>query len=122
MKRILSTILMMMTLLIIVRAQNPTDLNASIPMDPNVRTGKLPSNMTYYIMKNKKPEKRVELRLAVNFGSTQENDDQQGLAHFIEHMAFNGTKHFAKNDLVDYIESIGSKFGADLNAYTSFDE
>ena len=112
----------MMTLLIIVRAQNPTDLNASIPMDPNVRTGKLPSNMTYYIMKNKKPEKRVELRLAVNVGSTQENDDQQGLAHFTEHMAFNGTKHFAKNDLVDYIESIGSKFGADLNAYTSFDE
>lgn len=123
MKRILSTFLMMMmTLLIIVRAQNAADLNATIPMDPNVRTGKLPSNMTYYIMKNKKPEKRVELRLAVNVGSTQENDDQQGLAHFTEHMAFNGTKNFQKSELVDYIESIGSKFGADLNAYTSFDE
>lgn len=112
----------MITLFIIVKAQNATDLNTPIPMDPNVRTGKLPNNMTYYIMKNKKPEHRAEFRLAVNVGSTQENDNQQGLAHFTEHMAFNGTKHFAKNDLIDYIESIGSKFGADLNAYTSFDE
>src|SRR5665213_261375 len=122
MKKILSTILMMMTLLIVVSAQNQTMQDPNIPLDPNVRMGKLPDGMTYYIMKNAKPEHRVELRLAVNVGSTQENDDQQGLAHLTEHMAFNGTKHFAKNDLVDYIESIGSKFGADLNAYTSFDE
>ncbi len=98
------------------------DLNSPVPVDPAIKIGKLKNGMTYYIMKNSKPEHRAELRLAVNVGSTQENDDQMGLAHFTEHMAFNGTSHFAKNDLVDYIESIGSKFGADLNAYTSFDE
>jgi len=104
------------------QAQVSSDLNSPIPFDPNVRTGVLGNGMTYFIMKNAKPEHRAELRLAVNVGATQENDDQQGLAHFTEHMEFNGSKHFAKNDLVDYIESIGSKFGADLNAYTSFDE
>jgi len=98
------------------------DLNKPIPFDPLVRTGVLPNGMTYYIRKNVKPEKRVELRLAVNAGSMEENDDQQGLAHFNEHMAFNGTKHFARNDLINFLESSGVKFGADLNAYTSFDE
>jgi zinc protease len=94
----------------------------TIPMDPLVRTGKLPNGMTYYIRKNVKPEKRAELRLAVNAGAMEENDDQQGLAHLTEHMAFNGTKHFQKNDLINFLESSGVKFGADLNAYTSFDE
>jgi zinc protease len=93
-----------------------------LPLDPKVRTGVLPNGMKYYIRKNSKPEKRAELRLAVNAGSTYENDDQQGLAHFVEHMAFNGSKHFKKNDLVNYLEGIGTKFGPDLNAYTSFDE
>ena len=78
--------------------------------------------MTYYIRKNSKPEDRVELRLAVNAGSVLEDDDQQGLAHFVEHMAFNGTKNFAKNDLVKYLQSVGVKFGPEINAYTSFDE
>jgi zinc protease len=78
--------------------------------------------MTYYIRKNVKPENRAELRLALNAGSMQENDDQQGLAHFCEHMCFNGTKNFKKSELVDYLESIGTKFGPHLNAYTSFDE
>ena len=73
-------------------------------------------------MQNKKPEKRAELRLVVNAGSVLETDEQLGLAHFVEHMAFNGTTHFAKNDLVKYLQSIGVRFGADLNAYTSFDE
>src|ERR1039458_4780424 len=122
MKKFLSAFLMMMTLFLIVKAQSTTDLNANVPMDPNVRYSKLSNGMTYYIMRNTKPEHRAEFRLAVNVGSTQENDDQQGLAHFTEHMSFNGTTHFAKNELIDYIESIGSKFGADLNAYTSFDE
>ncbi len=72
--------------------------------------------------KNAKPEKRCELRLALNAGSMLENDDQQGLAHFVEHMCFNGTKNFAKSALVDFLESAGVKFGAHLNAYTSFDE
>ncbi len=109
-------------LLCTAKAQNINDLNTPIPNDPNVRIGKLTNGLTYYIRKNSKPEKRAELRLVVNVGSTMENDEQQGLAHFCEHMAFNGTKHFKKNELVDYLESIGVKFGADLNAYTSFDE
>ncbi|MEO8149567.1 MAG: insulinase family protein [Bacteroidia bacterium] len=99
-----------------------TFLENKIPVDPAIRTGTLPNGMKYYIRKNKKPENRVELRLAVNAGSTAENDEQQGLAHLCEHMCFNGTKNFKKSELVDYLESIGTKFGADLNAYTSFDE
>lgn len=93
-----------------------------LPLDPKVRTGTLANGMKYYIKYNTKPEKRAELRLAVNAGSTMENDDQQGLAHFVEHMAFNGSKNFKKNELVNYLEGIGTKFGPDLNAYTSFDE
>ena len=93
-----------------------------IPFDPNVKTGKLKNGLTYYIRKNEKPEDKVDLRLIVNAGSILENDDQQGLAHFMEHMNFNGTKRFPKNKLVDYLQSIGVKFGQHLNAYTSFDE
>lgn len=93
-----------------------------IPLDSKVVTGKLSNGITYFILENKKPEKRAEFRLAVNIGSLAEDDDQQGLAHFVEHMAFNGTKNFAKNELIDYLESVGVKFGPHLNAYTSFDE
>ena len=95
---------------------------SSIPMDPNVRIGKLANGMTYYIRANAKPENRAELRLALKAGSMQEDKDQLGLAHFIEHMAFNGTAHYSKNELVNYLEKVGSRFGPDLNAYTSFDE
>jgi len=98
------------------------DLNAPIPLDKDVRTGKLSNGLTYYIRKNSKPEKKVDLRLVINAGSILEQDDQQGLAHFMEHMCFNGTKRFPKNQLVDYLQSIGVKFGQHLNAYTSFDE
>lgn len=94
----------------------------NLPLDPNLRIGKLANGMTYYIRKNIKPEKRVELRLAVNAGSVQEDDNQLGLAHFVEHMCFNGTKNFPKNDLIHYLQSVGVSFGADVNAYTSFDE
>ncbi len=100
----------------------PTWETASIPVDESVRTGTLPNGIKYYIQKNQKPENRAELRLAVNAGAMQEDEDQQGLAHFVEHMAFNGTKHFKKNELIDYLETTGTKFGPDLNAYTSFDE
>ncbi|OYQ33136.1 peptidase M16 [Flavobacterium cyanobacteriorum] len=93
-----------------------------IPFDPNVKTGKLKNGLTYYIRKNAKPENKVDLRLVVNAGSILEEDDQRGLAHFMEHMCFNGTKRFPKNQLVDYLQSIGVKFGQHLNAYTSFDE
>ncbi len=93
-----------------------------LPVDPKVKVGKLENGLTYYIRKNTEPENRAELRLVVNAGSVLENDDQQGLAHLLEHMEFNGTEHFEKQELVDYLESIGTKFGPDLNAYTSFDE
>jgi len=99
-----------------------TITEGEIPTDPQVRIGTLPNGLTYYIRNNGKPEDKVELRLAVNAGSIMETDRQLGLAHFMEHMNFNGTKNFEKNDLVDYLQSIGVKFGADLNAYTSFDE
>ncbi len=93
-----------------------------IPFDASVKKGKLKNGLTYYIKKNAKPENKVDLRLIINAGSILENDDQQGLAHFMEHMCFNGTKRFPKNQLVDYLQSIGVKFGQHLNAYTSFDE
>ena len=93
-----------------------------VPLDPAVRTGKLANGLTYYIRKNAKPEKRVELRLAVNTGSVQEDDDQIGMAHFVEHMCFNGTQHFPKNDLIHYLQSIGAGMGPDINGYTAFDE
>jgi zinc protease len=96
--------------------------DALIPFDSSVRTGKLENGLTYYIKKNGKPENKVDLRLVINAGSILENEDQQGLAHFMEHMCFNGTKRFPKNQLVDYLQSIGVKFGQHLNAYTSFDE
>ncbi|MEX0289299.1 MAG: M16 family metallopeptidase [Flavobacteriaceae bacterium] len=94
----------------------------NIPIDAEVKIGVLPNGLTYYLRNNGKPEDKVELRLVVNAGSIMETDRQLGLAHFMEHMNFNGTKNFEKNDLVDYLQSIGVKFGADLNAYTSFDE
>ena len=97
-------------------------LGVKLPVDPKVRIGTLPNGLRYYIRQNAKPEKRAELRLVVNAGSILEKDDQLGYAHFVEHTAFNGTKNFAKNDLVKYLQSIGVRFGADLNAYTSFDE
>jgi len=97
-------------------------MSSTLPTDPKVRIGTLPNGLKYYIRVNKKPEKRAELRLVVNAGAVLENNEQLGLAHFVEHTAFNGTTHFAKNDLVKYLQSIGVRFGADLNAYTGFDE
>ncbi|MBC7850681.1 MAG: insulinase family protein, partial [Chitinophagaceae bacterium] len=98
---------------------NPED---KIPLDPKVKIGKLENGLTYYIRQNKKPEQKVELRLVINAGAINEDDDQQGLAHMAEHMAFNGTKNFKKNDIVSFLQDIGVGFGNDLNAYTSFDE
>jgi zinc protease len=97
-------------------------LSDRMPVDPQITIGKLPNGMKYYIRANKKPEKRAELRLVVKAGSILEDDDQQGLAHLVEHMAFNGTKNFPKNEIISFMESLGMRFGADINAYTSFDE
>lgn len=122
MKR-LSILLVLCAFLFLNNAQaQSTNLNAQLPVDKNVKIGKLDNGLRYYIRKNSKPENRVEMRLIVNAGSILETDEQQGLAHFLEHMAFNGTKNFEKNELVKYLQSIGIRFGADLNAYTSFDE
>jgi len=93
-----------------------------LPVDPDVIIGKLPNGLTYYIRKNTEPKNRAELYLVNKAGSVLETDAQQGLAHFTEHMAFNGTRDFPKNELVNYLQKAGVKFGADLNAYTSFDE
>lgn len=101
---------------------NTASKTEAIPLDPNIRIGRLPNGFTYYIRKNIEPKNRVQLYLATKAGSILENDDQQGLAHFMEHMGFNGTKNFPKNDLVNYLQKAGVRFGADLNAYTSFDE
>src|SRR5438128_6212431 len=97
-------------------------LTAPMPVDPEITIGKFANGMRYYIRRNKKPEKRAELRLVVKAGSVLEDDDQQGLAHLVEHMAFNGTTHFPKNDIISFMQSLGMRFGADINAYTSFDE
>ncbi len=98
------------------------DRNAPLPIDEKVTFGQLENGLKYYIRKNQKPEGRALLRLVVNAGSLQEADDQRGLAHFVEHMAFNGTVNFQKNDMIDFLESIGMRFGSHLNAYTSFNE
>ncbi|WP_435355494.1 M16 family metallopeptidase [Emticicia sp. SJ17W-69] len=97
-------------------------LNIPIPNNPAVRVGTLKNGLKYYVLKNSEPKNRMELRLVVNAGSVLETDAQQGLAHFMEHMNFNGTKDFPKNELVNFLQKSGMKFGADLNASTSFDE
>lgn len=97
-------------------------LDTPIPVSDKVKIGTLDNGLTYYLRENAKPEDNIELRLVVNAGSILEDEKQLGLAHFLEHMAFNGTKSFAKNDIVSFLQSIGVEFGADLNAYTSFDE
>jgi zinc protease len=98
------------------------DLHAQLPVDPAVKTGALDNGLSWYVQVNKAPSDRAIFRLVVRAGSVLEDDDQRGVAHFIEHMAFNGTEHFAGNELVKYLESIGSDFGAHINAHTSWDE
>ena len=93
-----------------------------VPADPTVRTGILPNGLTYYVKHNNYPEQRADFFIAQRVGSLQELESQRGLAHFLEHMCFNGTKHFPGNSLITYMESVGVKFGANLNAYTSTDE
>ncbi|MES2127399.1 MAG: insulinase family protein [Pseudomonadota bacterium] len=104
------------------QASAAINLADQVPVGPQVTKGVLPNGLTYYIHKNGKPAQKLELRLVVKAGSTLEDEDQQGLAHFTEHMAFNGSTHFKKHELISYLQSIGVKFGADLNAFTSFDE
>src|SRR3954463_15281875 len=97
-------------------------LKEIVPVDPQITVGTLPTGFRYYIRANRLPQARAELRLAVNAGSVLEDDDQRGLAHFVEHMAFNGTLHFPKQDVPNFMRSLGMRFGAHVNAHTSFDE
>lgn len=94
----------------------------NLPVDPEVRTGTLPNGLTYYIRHNSTPAGCADFFIAQRVGSVNEEENQRGLAHFLEHMCFNGTKHFPGNSLIEYLEAIGVKFGANLNAYTSTDE
>jgi len=97
-------------------------LTAPVPVDPRITVGTLPNGLRYYLRANKQPQARAELRLVVNAGSILEDDDQRGLAHFVEHMCFNGTQHFPKQDVVAFLQSTGMRFGAHINANTSFDQ
>ena len=106
----------------LLNAQTKKAVDKKLGVSPKVKIGKLPNGLTYYIRKNVEPKNRAELRLVVKAGSILETEKQVGLAHFTEHMAFNGTKNFKKQELIDFLEKSGVNFGADLNAYTSFDE
>ena len=93
-----------------------------LPNDPEVKIGKLENGMTYYIRHNDKPAQRAEFYLATDAGAYQEEDDQDGLAHFLEHMCFNGTKNFPGKALLDWLQSIGAEFGRNINASTGFEQ
>ena len=117
MKKLFSLLIMMVVITAVKAQQMPP-----IPLDPAVKVGKLENGLTYYIRHNEWPEKRCDFYIAQRVGSMQEEDDQRGLAHFLEHMCFNGTTHFPGDALKQYLERIGVKFGENLNAYTAFDE
>jgi zinc protease len=108
--------------LALAHSRQALDLQAEIPFDSAVTTGSLPNGLTFYIRQNSRPAGRVLLRLAVKAGSLDEADDQQGLAHFLEHMAFNGSEHFKPGEFISYFESIGARLGPHVNAYTAFEE
>ena len=129
MKRFLTTLLLVVFVGSMAFAQTSgkasekkTDLTAKVPVDKKVKIGKLANGMTYYIRANKKPENRVQFRLVTNAGSILEDDDQQGLAHFCEHMAFNGTQYYKGNEMISTLQKNGIEFGRGINAWTSFDE
>src|SRR5258706_15054955 len=109
-------------LLFLAASASAQSLSGKLPLDPAIHIGKLPNGITYLLRHNSEPGKRVSLRLAVKAGSIDEADDQRGLAHMLEHMAFNGTTHFKSGELVAYFESVGVAYGPHLNAYTSYDE
>ena len=106
----------------IVPEEEEEETSEDLPFDPLVVRGTLSNGLTYYIRHNEEPQDRAQIALAVRAGSVFEEESERGLAHFVEHMAFNGTERFAKQEIVEYLESLGSSFGPDLNAYTSFDE
>jgi len=118
--RIIKPLIFSLLLLIVTTLSAQPSQN--VPVDPKVRYGKLPNGLTYYIRSNDLPKNRAEFYIAQNVGAILENDDQNGLAHFLEHMAFNGTKNYPGKGIINYLETIGVKFGTNINAYTSLDE
>ena len=114
--------LMMLAVAAFAAAGAMAQMNQPIPADPEHRTGKLENGMTYYIRHNDKPKGQADFYILHDVGAIQENDSQQGLAHFLEHMAFNGTKNLPGKQLTEYLETVGVKFGANLNAGTSWDQ
>ena len=104
------------------RAAAQDALTQVIAVDPQVRTGRLANGLQYFVRANAQPQGRAELRLVVQAGSVLEDEDQRGLAHFVEHMAFNGTQHFPGQDVAAFIQALGMRFGAHVNAHTSYDE
>lgn len=122
MKTIKSLLFLVAVLFISVNVLAQADLTKSAPIDPDIRIGKLNNGLTYFIRKNKEPEKRASFYIIQNVGAILENDDQNGLAHFLEHMAFNGTKHFPDKGIISGLEKHGVAFGRNINAYTGFDE
>jgi zinc protease len=119
-RRILMALLLVPTLAGAGHAQR--SVAEPLPADTTVQSGRLDNGLRYFIRRNTEPAARAELRLVVNVGSVLEDRDQLGLAHFLEHMAFNGTRNFERQELIDYLERVGMRFGPDINAYTSFDE
>ena len=117
MKKFLSAVLVVCFL-----ATGFTNAQTPLPTDDGVRVGQLENGLTYYIRHNELPKGRAEFHIAQAVGAILEEDNQNGLAHFLEHMAFNGTKHYPDKDLINYFESIGVNFGGNINAYTSLDE
>ena len=118
MKRLLTWVLAIFSYTMIASAQQMP----AIPIDPNVRIGKLDNGLTYYIRHNELPEGRADFYIAQKVGSILEEENQRGLAHFLEHMCFNGTTNFPGKGIINWLETIGVRFGENLNAYTSIDE
>lgn len=118
----LATLSMLLTLSFVATAQSAQMQLPQLPTDPNVRVGKLDNGMTYYVRHNETPKGQADFFIAQSVGSILENEQQRGLAHFLEHMCFNGTENFPGNSLIDWLETVGVKFGQNLNAYTGFDE
>ena len=122
MKTIKLSGILLVSLLISINSLAQVDLTKPAPIDPDIRMGKLKNGLTYFIRKNKEPEKRASYYIIQNVGAILENDDQNGLAHFLEHMAFNGTTHFPDKGIISGLEKHGVGFGSNINAYTGFDE
>ncbi|WP_461248535.1 M16 family metallopeptidase, partial [Treponema sp. R6D11] len=122
---ILCSILLAFLILTCLSASNYADLGKGtdvIPLTSRALTGVLPNGLRYYILENSLPENMAQLALVVNAGSVLEREDQRGLAHFVEHLCFDGTKRFPNKDIIEYFRSLGMRFGGDANAYTSYDE